>query len=168
LLHGVRGLRLARDPPKMGKKRLFLIEICLIQVIKAYLEKMIFMYDTLTIYSIDLQITHLLPDTLLIQSKLLTSTFQIKTDIDFLKNVEIRGNEGFFQIWALPSLSKVGFLCISLPLIRTFLKKKWNILVEKGFLHAGAHVFKKYIFDGHPSNKGVAAILCLSKNPKIT
>jgi hypothetical protein len=82
----------------MGKKRLFLLEICLIQVIKAYLEKMIFMYDTLTIYSIDLQITHLLPDTLLIQSKLLTSTFQIKTDIDFLKNVEIRGNEGFFQI----------------------------------------------------------------------
>jgi hypothetical protein len=82
----------------MGKKRLFLLEICLIQVIKAYLEKMIFMYDTLTIYSIDLQITHLLPDTLLIQSKLLTSTFQIKTDINFLKNVEIRGNEGFFQI----------------------------------------------------------------------
>ena len=82
----------------MGKKRLFLLEICLIQVIKAYLKKMIFMYDTLTIYSIDLQITHLLPDTLLIQSKLLTSTFQIKTDIDFLKNVEIRGNEGFFQI----------------------------------------------------------------------
>jgi hypothetical protein len=82
----------------MGKKRLFLLEICLIQVIKAYLEKMIFMYDTLTIYSIDLQITHLLPDIVLIQSKLLTSTFQIKTDIDFLKNVEIRGNEGFFQI----------------------------------------------------------------------
>jgi len=82
----------------MGKKRLILLEICLIQVIKAYLEKMIFMYDTLAIYSIDLQITHLLLDTLLIQSKLLTSTFQIKTDIDFLKNVEIRGNEGFFQI----------------------------------------------------------------------
>ena len=82
----------------MGKKRLILLEICLIQVIKAYLEKMIFMYDTLTIYSIDLQVIQLLPDTLLIQSKLLTSSFQIKTDIDFLKNVEIRGNEGFFQI----------------------------------------------------------------------
>ena len=82
----------------MGKKRLILLEICLIQVIKAYLEKMIFMYDTLTIYNIDLGVTQLLPDTLLIQSKLLTSSFQIKTDIDFLKNVEIRGNEGFFQI----------------------------------------------------------------------
>jgi hypothetical protein len=50
----------------MGKKRLILLEICLIQVFKAYLEKMIFMYDTLTIYSIDLQVTQLLPGTLLI------------------------------------------------------------------------------------------------------
>jgi hypothetical protein len=105
----------------MGKKRLILLEICLIQVIKAYLEKMIFMYDTLTIYNIDLQVTQLLPDTLLIQSKLLTQSLQTKTDLDFLKNVEIRGDEDFFQIYALPSSSKGEFLRISLPLIRAVL-----------------------------------------------
>ena len=55
----------------MGKKRLILLEICLIQVIKAYLEKMIFMHDTLTIYNIDLQVTQLLPDMLLLLQEVL-------------------------------------------------------------------------------------------------
>ena len=64
-------MRLARDPPKMGKKRLILLEICLIQVFKAYLEKMIFMYDILIIYNIDLQVTQLLPDMLLLLQEVL-------------------------------------------------------------------------------------------------
>ena len=56
----------------MGKKRLILLEICLIQVIKAYLEKMIFLYDTLIIYNIDLEAIQLLPDMLLIFHGVLT------------------------------------------------------------------------------------------------
>ena len=55
----------------MGKKRLILLEICLIQVFKAYLEKMIFMYDILIIYNIDLQVTQLLPDMLLLLQEVL-------------------------------------------------------------------------------------------------
>ena len=56
----------------MGKKRLILLEICLIQVIKAYLEKMIFVYSSLTTCDIDLESTQLLLDMLLIFHGVLT------------------------------------------------------------------------------------------------
>ena len=56
----------------MGKKLRILLEICLIQVIKAYLEKMIFLYDTLLIYNIDLEAAQMLPDMLMIFHGVLT------------------------------------------------------------------------------------------------
>ena len=103
----------------MGKKRLFLLEICLIRLLKVYPEKMTLRYDSVTPYNIDLQATWLLLDTLLIRSKLLAQPLETKTGLDFLKNIEIRDDGVFFGNWALPFSYNLGSLQISLLLIRT-------------------------------------------------